>query len=358
MVAHAWREALHASPVGMADDFFRLGGDWPLAERVAAGLSHRIGVELPTAALFADPTAEAMAAVLRPHLERDAGASVRALRTGGGQPPLFLAHPAGGSTAVYRLLADRLGADQPVLGLERLDEPADIEARAAHYAELIRRERPSGPYRLGGWSLGGFLAYETARLLVADGADVDAVVLIDSIRPLPAPALNPEDEARRRFAGFADYIESVYGGRPDLSYPDLARQDDGAQIATVISAVRAAADLPAAIMEHQRTSALDLRAGERYQPGPYGGRVVLYRATDQAPHAVQDVRYLRDDAALGWDELCADLEVVRVSGHHLSLLDPPHVDELAAHLSRVLAPVASARNHRGDPRRSVMRRAR
>jgi polyketide synthase 13/phthiocerol/phenolphthiocerol synthesis type-I polyketide synthase D len=77
--------------------------------------------------------------------------------------------------------------------------------------------------------------------------------------------------------------------------------------------------------------------GESHRPGGYDGPVVLYRATEPAPHTVRDPAYERDDEALGWDEVCPRLEVVPVAGHHLSLLDPPHVDEIAAHLSRVLA---------------------
>lgn len=51
---------------------------------------------------------------------------------------------------------------------------------------------------------------------------------------------------------------------------------------------------------------------------------------------MRDPAYEREDDALGWDEVCPDLEVVRVAGHHLNLLDPPHVDAIAAHLNRAL----------------------
>jgi thioesterase domain-containing protein len=105
----------------------------------------------------------------------------------------------------------------------------------------------------------------------------------------------------------------------------------------VLRALREAAEVPPAALEHQRASYLDMGIGEAHRPGGYDGPVVLYRATDPAPHTVRDPAYERDDEALGWDEVCPRLEVVPVPGHHLSLLDPPHVDEIAAHLSRVLA---------------------
>jgi len=113
--------------------------------------------------------------------------------------------------------------------------------------------------------------------------------------------------------------------------------DDSARIDAVLRTLRGAVRVPPAALEHQRASYLDLRIGEAHRPGRYGGPVVLYRATEPAPHTVRDPAYERDDDALGWDEVCPRLTVVPVSGHHLSLLDPPHVDEIAAQLRRVLA---------------------
>jgi polyketide synthase 13 len=35
--------------------------------------------------------------------------------------------------------------------------------------------------------------------------------------------------------------------------------------------------------------------------------------------------------------VCPHLEVVPVAGHHLALLDPPYVDDIAARIGRALA---------------------
>jgi polyketide synthase 13 len=167
-------------------------------------------------------------------------------------------------------------------------------------------------------------------------------VLIDSVLPLPHVGLDPGQEARRRFAGFAAYVEQAYGSPLVLPYDELARLDDFAQIELLISILQRTVQLPEAVLTHQRDSYLDLRSGERHTPAPYLGRTVLYRATEAAPHTVRDTRYERDDDALGWDVLCPDLSVRRVPGHHLSLLDPPAVDELARLLSDDLRGVPTA----------------
>ena len=57
--------------------------------------------------------------------------------------------------------------------------PRSIEAMAAERLPLILEAQPEGPYRLCGYCIGGIVAFETARLLVAAGKDVEMVFMID-----------------------------------------------------------------------------------------------------------------------------------------------------------------------------------
>ncbi|WP_157876692.1 alpha/beta fold hydrolase, partial [Streptomyces graminilatus] len=259
---------------------------------------------------------------------------LRALKPEGDLPPLILVHAAGGTPDVYRPLAGLLAPGLPVYGVDRVEEMDTVAERARLCAEAIRKAWPDGRYRIGGWSYGGFVAQETARLLAAEFVPPDAVVLIDSVRPVRPPGQTAWDVAREHFEGFTEYVAKAYGARLDLPYDRLARLDDRGRIGLVVEALSAVADIPPAALEHQRTSYLDLRTGEAHTPGSYDGRVILYRATEPAPHTVRDRAYEREDDALGWDELCPDLEIVRVPGHHLSILDPPHNQVIADHLNR------------------------
>ncbi|MGE6733045.1 acyltransferase domain-containing protein [Streptomyces sp. NPDC059900] len=261
---------------------------------------------------------------------------LRVLADTGEGTPLFLAHAAGGTSEVYARLAERLAASRPVYGFDRMAAPEDLGPRAEHFAQGIRAVSPDGPWIVGGWSYGGLLAQEAARLLTPHGT-VRALVLLDSVLPLPAPpGLTPVEEVHRRYADFAAYIARTYRTQLPLPFEELARLEDAEQIALVMKLLEQAVDLPRGVLDHQRTSALDLRSGERHRPGPYAGRTLLYRATEPAPHTVRDVRYERDDESLGWDAHCTDLTVTPLPGHHLSLLDPPVVDTLAALLARDL----------------------
>ncbi|WP_118083002.1 type I polyketide synthase [Streptomyces sp. CC0208] len=308
-----------------------LGLDSLMAVRVRTALEREFAIELPLRDLLGASTVQEVADRLRT-------GPVRPLRATGNRPPVFLVHAAGGTTDVYRALAERLGDERPVYGLERLEDAPTVTEKARRYAEAVTAVHPDGPCLLGGWSFGGFVAQETARHLTAAGREVELVVLIDSVRPLPQPDRTPADRLRAHFEGFARHVRDAYGVPLDLPYDALvAMEDDGERIDTVLEILRGSVDVPPAALEHQRSSYLDLRIGEAHRPGRYDGRVVLYRATEPAPHTVRDPAYERDDQALGWDEVCPRLTVVPVAGHHLSLLDPPHVDEIAAHLGQELA---------------------
>lgn len=315
-----------------------LGLDSLMAARIRTALQGEFGIELPLRELLGATTVEAVAEHLQQALPtRDPASPLRTLRATGSRAPLFLVHAAGGTTDVYRALAERLGEERPVYGLERLPDARTVTEKARRCAEAVAAVHPDGPCLLGGWSFGGFVAQETARQLAAAGRDVELVALIDAVRPLPRPGLSPADRIRAHFTGFARHVSDTYGVRLELPYDELvATADDGERIDAVLRALREAAPVPPAVLEHQRSSYLDLRTGEAHEPGHYEGRVVLYRATGPAPHTVRDPAYERDDEALGWDEVCPRLTVVRVAGHHLSLLDPPYVDEIADRLRRAL----------------------
>lgn len=309
------------------------------AERVAAE-TRRSGVEVTVADVLAAPTPEGLAVRLR-SAEQDLaveGHPVYPLRTSGTKPPLFLAHPAGGSTQVYTQLVRLLDEDQPCYGLERLDDVDSVEERAAHYVKLVREVQPVGPYRLGGWSFGGVLAYEMGLQLHEAGEAVDPIVLIDSGVPI---AVSPEAAAEllvTRYLGFAGYLRDTYQSDLALTAEELRALPGDSQFDLVLERLQEsglAAQLPAPVLRHQITSHLDTRALDVYQPRPYAGPVTLYRCTEPTPWNVVDVRYEHPDAARGWDRVCTDLRIVHVTGHHLNLLDAPAVAAIAADLRRL-----------------------
>ncbi|WP_416977676.1 SDR family NAD(P)-dependent oxidoreductase [Streptomyces sp. T028] len=345
LVASSWAEVLGRGPKDVREDFTTVGGDRSAAAAMADVIRRRLGddaeLSLTADAVLAQRTVAAVADLIRPVVNRTGPSAVTTLRPpspGSSRPPLFTFHPAGGPTSVYLPLTGLLPAGQPVYGFERADELGTMEEKAAHYLTLIREIQPEGPYHLLGWSFGGCLAYEAAGQLTAGGEGVGYLGLIDTILPAALQQRESPEFLLERFSRFAEYIEKTYGHRLELPHEELAATPDDRQIEVIMRLVaEAGLDMSPSIMEHQRTSYVDARVGERYAPRPYDGPVVLYRAQQPTPLTTAlDPRYLRDDADLGWAPLCRSLEIVPVGGDHLSVIDPPNVRAIAQHLTRAL----------------------
>ncbi|MGP3953506.1 SDR family NAD(P)-dependent oxidoreductase [Streptomyces sp. 7N604] len=345
LVAGVWAQVSGESLAGVHQELPAVRSDQARARELAEGIRGRLGgsESAPTAAQIQQaPTVAALADLVRPALEGGADGSLpRVLRDPGpraDRAPLFVFHPAGGPTSVYWPLTDLLPAGQPVFGLDRVEALESVEDKAEHYIHLMRRVQPEGPYRLLGWSFGGCLAYEAATRLRDQGERVGFLGLIDTILPAALPGPTPEEILLERFARFAEYVETAYGRQLQLPYEELAGMDEHDQIETLMRHVaEAGLDMSPGVLEHQRTSYIDARIGERYRPRPYPERVVLYRAQEaQVLTSAIDPRYQRGDTDLGWAPLCPGLEVVPVPGDHLSMIDPPHVEVIARHLTAVL----------------------
>ncbi|MER5469952.1 SDR family NAD(P)-dependent oxidoreductase [Streptomyces sp. NPDC002685] len=344
LVASVWAETIGTRPEGVHDDFIAACGDEHTARALADAILQRLGdtdVTLSEEQVVKGRTVAAIAELIRPAVNATGESVVRTLREaqpGTSRSPLFTFHPAGGPTSVYRPLVQLLPAGPPVYGLERLDAVATLEEKAAHYLHIITELQPEGPYHLLGWSFGGCLAYEAACQLRDQGRAVGFLGLIDTILPAALPGLDSQGMLLERFGRFAQYIEQTYGHRLDLPYEELAATPDEQQIDLVMRLVaEAGLSMSPGILEHQRTSYIDARVGERYQPRPYDGHVVLYRAQEAQPLTTAlDPRYLRSEEDLGWAPLCPSLEVVPVQGDHLSLIDPPYVEAIAEHLTGAL----------------------
>ncbi|MCO6009310.1 SDR family NAD(P)-dependent oxidoreductase [Actinoallomurus purpureus] len=329
LVAGVFERVLGVDGVSATDDFFALGGREDQARTVLEILELELGRPIDDAELFAHPTVEHLASVIRKGEEEAARRIVRPLSPATRGRPFFCAHPAGGTTGVYQQLATLVGG--PFFGLERFADAPSVEERAARYAALIREAQPEGPYRLGGWSFGGVVAYETARIL----GDVELLALIDA--GIPRRVDDTAEAAARRYADFVAYLNETYDLGIVLDVEELRPLDEDAQLALVMErAAPLMETLPPAILHHQLTSHEDTRSLEAYRPEPYDGRVVLYRATEPTPWTVRDARYELDETN-GFGDLCPRLEVVPIRGaHHLNLLDPPAVHALAGHLGALL----------------------
>jgi pyochelin synthetase len=340
-IAEMWKDLLGLPRVGIGDDFFALGGNSLLAVRLMGRIERERGRSLPLDTLFRAATVEHLAAVLREEA-RSTESLLVAVQPRGDRPPFFCVHPIGGNVVCYAELARWLGPDQPfhalrARGLYREQEPfARIEPMAERYIQEIRAVQPEGPYHLGGWSMGGLVAFEMAQQLHREGQLVALLALFD-VEPGEL-----DDEMRHPARLFVEDWASQSGLDPDrvrerlgaLSR-DVSAADEPQTASIVEQACEAGLfppDLgPSQIRDLCAVFTANALAARRYVRQRYAGALTLFPARSGLASAGQDGRS-------EWLPLAAGGVGVRVvPGDHYTMLREPHVQVLAEALAACLS---------------------
>ena len=186
-LARIWQEILGVDSISPDQNYFDLGGDSSLAVQMFAQIEKIFKVKLPLATLYEAPTIEELAKILRGETAASGWSPLVAIQVAGSRPPFFCMHGAGGTVLMYRDLSRHLGDNQPFYGLQSqgLDGSCPpltkIDEMAALYVKEIRRVQSHGPYFLGGYCMGGTVAFEVAQQLRAEGELVALLALFDTM---------------------------------------------------------------------------------------------------------------------------------------------------------------------------------
>jgi amino acid adenylation domain-containing protein len=184
-----FEECLKVHPIGVQDNFFELGANSIQAAFIFSRIRKTLGKQLHLAILFQAPTIEQLASLLRKEEKAAPWSSLVPIQPKGSKPPIFCVHGGIGTVLFYRDLANHLGMDQPFYGLQAkgldgIETPhSGIEEMASHYIEEIRTVQPEGPYFLGGYCLGGIVAFEMAKQLIGQGHEVALLANFNAISP-------------------------------------------------------------------------------------------------------------------------------------------------------------------------------
>jgi amino acid adenylation domain-containing protein len=174
--------ALDLETVSPDDDFFQLGGDSLQAIELAENLERAIGGVVPPSIFISAPTPRALARNL--HHGHPSGVNVIPLNDTVGKPPLFFVHGWLGDLFPFVQLARRLSPHLSVFGIQNYAhnqvETKSFETLVPIYTDHVQRQQPEGPYRIGGFSLGGLFAFAIAAELRRRGATVEFVLIVDS----------------------------------------------------------------------------------------------------------------------------------------------------------------------------------
>ncbi|MDF0530779.1 polyketide synthase Pks13 [Tsukamurella sp. 8F] len=332
-----------ASPGGVFNELPVLAEE--VAQKLTARLTERAGGgEIDIEDIIDSKNIEEMSGYVREQMDDATPVEgfVRTLRKpeSSDRKPLFLFHPAGGNTMAYEALLRKLPEDLPIYGLERVE--GSIEERCRQYLPRIKELQPEGPYYMAGWSLGGALAYGTARLLQSEGAEIAYLGLLDVVGPT-VPLTDEPDEKRARLERWEAFARKNYDIPADIELPmdRLLEADDEGQIRILMELAQLSdKKISGAMVEHQRTSFIDNRALLKLNPADYGrfeGTVTLYRADRMHDGAIElEPAFAEVAPDGGWGEVAEKLDLVKVGGDHLQIIDEPYIGKVATHMSEAL----------------------
>ena len=239
------------------------------------------------------------------------------LRAGGNRPPLFCVHATGGLSWNYAPLLRNLPPSQPVYGLQarglaRAEPlPGSVEEMAADYLEQLRTVRPTGPYHLLGWSLGGRIAQAMATLLEEEGEEVGLLALLDAY---------PVDKGK---------FTRVRGSVADQEAEDFDRQQR--QQLEFAAGIARQAGARSNLEEVMRNLS---RVGPAHTSRSFRGDILLFVASQNRPSHLPVA-----DAIASWRPLTSGtVEPHEIPISHMEMVQPAALAQIGAIVAEKLRP--------------------
>ncbi|MBL9128564.1 MAG: hypothetical protein JNL97_12995 [Verrucomicrobiales bacterium] len=248
-----------------------------------------------------------------------------------------------------RDLARHLGDGIPFYGLHAhgvrnlAEADTSVEAMARRYLPEIRRAQPVGPYYLGGYCMGGLVAYEMAQMLRKEGETVGLVAMIDTYNP--AAIRIPNNVYARLKIGWE---KTWFQFRNISRLPSEQRRiymtrRFGATIQRRSARVRARLG---GLLGRMRPGTngttpnlvedINDAAGERYRPLPYDGDVVVFR-----PEITYSVL---GEPSMGWTGFVrGSLRIINLPVAPGGMLVDPFIGTVAAELRDSLSKALARR---------------
>ena len=338
-----WEKTIGSSPISVTDNFFDIGGHSLLAVRLFSSIEKMTGTKLPLALLYQAPTIEQLSVFLKEKNWHTAWSTLVPIRSGGSKPPMFLIHGAGGNVLLYRQLGRHLGHDQPVYGLQAkgLDGKGDLNTRieemAVCYLEQIISKQPAGPYFLGGYCVGGTIAFEIAQQLHNMGKKVGLVAMLESYNE---HAFSVHSSKTIRIANkllnvifhFQNMMHPLNNAKMKFIIEKFRVEIERVRINIMVGFTKVGAIFNVNVMPnypHLRITDINDEAQLNYVPKPYKGRITVFRPKKNF------IGY--DDYECGWGGMASEgIDVHEIPAYPRGMLVEPFVKILADELEQCI----------------------
>jgi aspartate racemase len=330
-ITELWQNTLGIPRISVRASFFSLGVGSLAALRLITRMNRAYAMDLGLASLISASTIESIAELVRNRFSPNTDSPLVPIQPAGTRPPLFIVHGVGGNVVNFYGLSMRMGANQPVYGVQAqsllTNQPALLRLKdmAAYYLAEIRKVQPHGPYKFLGYSFGGTVVLEMAHLLREAGETVALLGMLD------AKTLHYEEEMARTRSVQAKIEHRVSRFRGNTGQLDpksrVAYIWDKISTRAIRYSCMAAAALRLRQVPSFMKSAYDINfvALRNHTLRPFDGKLILFRANEQD---FADGAY-----DLGWGPFFrGGVEVHELPGDHDRIFLEPNIDALASSL--------------------------
>jgi len=327
-----FEQVLKIKPIGVKDNFFESGGDSLNAIELITYIEEYLDIELNVHTLTQNPTVEKIAVAIQENKETKIELSSIVLLQKGldKNKPLFFIHPASGETFGYMNIVRYIKMEQPVYGV-RSSDPAltRIEKMANRYVDLIKEIQPEGPYMICGYSMGGYIALEVAKILFNQGETIRFLALIDTALPIDShkeKCSNMYSESAEIDAIFREILKGFTNPfLTDQQKEDFAHMTFNEQMVYVLEQMkntnRATPNAEISwLQELIHNVYRNENAIKYYRPTLYPSDMVLITAADNKESETENY---------DWENfLSGNLIQYKIPGNHYSILHEPNVKRL------------------------------
>lgn len=268
-------------------------------------------------------------------LQHNPAASVIQLRTGETDAPLFLFFGGDGDPRGFSALASRMRNSRALIGIDfcRGDThgelPSSVEIMADRSCSAIRVLQPRGPYHLAGYSFGGLVAIEVARLLRQSQEEIGLLGLIDTRfdqRVWPTRIF-----LRSQAHLIYRHLAILVGLPLNQIVPMLFHRSQRLLDRLLRRQMRTSQ--PTSTKTAEPISAMELHCRAlmaEYRPRYYAGKITSFEAENHDAYGCSPAEV--------WQGMAADIECQSIIGTHVGIVtDSASLNDLAAALDSTLA---------------------
>lgn len=266
------------------------------------------------------------------------------------RPPLVLIHPIGGSIVPYRDLTGELRPDRAIYAIQtQVGEArstirhATLDSVSEDYIGQLCHLGLGPRIVLGGYSLGGAVAFDMARRMLERGLNVDTLLIIDT--PAKIRRLGPSNDqpvTTAQLLMFGQMLAGRMKKRLQIEAADLESLPAADRVQRLLERLRelkVIGNTPDNDVYHEIYEMVrhNEHLQRNFEPQQFAGNLSLIRTIEEAPEFRAEVDGVYDDPSFGWQQYCVQhIDVKRVPGSHFQLLYPPFIQKLAIAVQQIL----------------------